>query len=234
MSELDVTDEQTREESLTIEDEDDVNLTTEQAEKLLESTLKGAQELSTPDDDVQKQINEMVNAPARAAQKPNIDYLEDAVVETDEHGVVFLPQVNDGLVIQYPQNWRDTTYYVIRKIDYETGSVSLWNPKMGQWGLTNFINAKKHGLILKMPPEGASGLRMALALGQRKRGRPRKNPLQQALAQPVEKSGRGRGRPKGTKNRPKEVIEAEKRQRREERNERARARSMRSRIRTPR
>lgn len=213
-------------------DEDADTLSIEDAQKLLAASVISRETPLEPEDDVQLQIK-MAFAPARAAQKPNVDYLDDAVVELEGHGTVFLPQVGDGLIIQYPQDWRDTTYFTIREINYETGAVWLWNPQRKQWASTNFLDAKRYGLVLKTPPEGASELRMAIALGQRKRGRPRKNPIEQVVAPPKEKSERGRGRPKGSKNRSKEVIEAEKRARREERNERAQARSMRRHVRVP-
>lgn len=212
------------------EGEESTTLSIEEAQKLLTLSINET-DLLNSEDDVQKQIREITLAPARSAQKPNIDYLEDAIIETEEHGFVFLSTEGDGLIIQFPQNWRDTTYYIVRRIDYETGAVALWNPQRKQWAGTNFFDAKRFDLVVKIPPEGASHLRMALALGQRKRGRPRKNPVEAATAEPVEKSGRGRGRPKGSKNRPKEVIAAEKKALREERNAKAQANSARHRSR---
>ena len=206
-----------------VEDEDP-NLSVEMARALLEASVVRKED--EVDDDVQSQIKRVLE-PARAVQKPNVDNLDDAVVEVEGHGTVFLPQAGEGLIIQYPQSYRDTTYYTIDSIDYETGMVWLWNPQRKQWACSNFKDAQKAGLVMKTPPEGASELRMALVLGQRKRGRPRKNPIDQIVA-PVEKSGRGRGRPKGTKNRPKDVILEEKKQRREEKQAKAEARSMRS------
>jgi hypothetical protein len=211
-------------------DEEVSDISAEEAQKLLDASLRNGDCMLAPADDVLLQIKETF-APARAAQKPNIDNLDDAIVDVENHGIVLLPQPGEGLIIQYPQAWRDTTYYTIHDINYETGTVWLWNPQRKQWASTNFIDAKQHGLVFKVPPEGASELRMAIALGQRKRGRPRKNPLEQAIAPVKEKSDRGRGRPKGTKNRPKEIIEAEKRARREEKNQRALARSAKRRTR---
>lgn len=210
-----------------VEEEENVPLTSEDAEKILVAAMM-VNDLPE-EDDVTSQIREVATTTARAAQKPSIDHLDDAVVEMEGHGRIFLPEPGNGLIIQYPEIWRDTSYYTVRKIDYGTGTVYLWCPSRGQWALTNFLNYDKHGLVMKMPPEGASELRMAIALGRRKRGRPRKNPVAVVTPPPQEGASRGRGRPKGSKNRPKDIIDAEKKIRREERNAKAEVRSMRHR-----
>ena len=77
--------------------------------------------------------------------------------------------------------------------------------------MSNYITGTKAGYRFKLP--NAKGM----SIGKRKRGRPRKNPTgAPELTKPVELDSNGqpvkkkRGRPAGTKNRPKDVIRAEK------------------------
>jgi hypothetical protein len=55
---------------------------------------------------------------------------------------------------------------------------------------------------------------------KKKRGRPRKNPIETVEVKPVGEK-KGRGRPKGAKNRPKEEIKAEKAAKKAEKQKRA-------------
>lgn len=146
---------------------------------------------------------------ARAARRPDISWLENAVVTVDG-AVVPLFNVGDRIVIErYCHSlsgspWLDTQTYVVVSIDDDSGDVRLWNPDLKQHAASNFMTAIARGDVMKLAPTKGN-------IGKKKRGRPRKHPLgSPAAAQPPAGEKRGRGRPKGSKNRPKEVIKAEK------------------------
>jgi hypothetical protein len=152
----------------------------------------------------------------KVANKPMIDHLPDAV-EKDELGIpVLLAKPGDKLVIERYATilkgspWLDTKTYTIESIDIASGRVDLWDDDLGRNAITNYVEGLKVGYRFKLPA-GRVGI------GQRKRGRPRKNPTGvpeetkpvelDANGQPIKKK---RGRPPGVKNRPREEIIAEK------------------------
>jgi hypothetical protein len=155
-------------------------------------------------------------APLRKKNKPLIDHLPDAV-EQDELGMpVLLAKPGDKLVIERTASmligrpWLDTKTYTIESIDTASGNVNLWDDDLGRFAATNYIEGLKVGYRFKLPA-GRTGI------GRRQRGRPRKNPTGAPEANkkielgpdglPIKKR---RGRPAGSKNRPKELIRAEK------------------------
>jgi len=154
---------------------------------------------------------------AKSANKPLIDHLPDAI-EKDELGMpVLLAKPGDKLVIERYASilkgspWLDTKTYTIESIDIASGRVDLWDDDLGRNAITNYIEGTKAGYRFKLPA-GRVGI------GQRKRGRPKKNPTGAPEAsKPVELDVNGRpvkkkrGRPPGSKNRSREVIRAEKR-----------------------
>jgi len=142
---------------------------------------------------------------ARNARKPDISWLEDGTVVTDE-GRLPLFAIGDKIVIERycsmleGSPWLDTKTYEVTGIDDETGNLQLWNPDLKQHAMSNFKFGLDKGQVIKLAPEKGN-------IGGRKRGRPRKNPVGKpapTLA-PGEKK-RGRGRPPGSKNRPKAEI----------------------------
>lgn len=154
---------------------------------------------------------------ARSAAKPIIDHLEDAVGKDQFGNPVLFAKVGDKIVIERVATilshkpWLDTKTYVITNVDGFTGNLSLMDTDLGQCAMSNYITGTKAGYRFKLP--NAKGM----SIGKRKRGRPRKNPTGapeptktiqlDPNGQPVKKK---RGRPAGTKNRPKDVIRAEK------------------------
>jgi hypothetical protein len=160
----------------------------------------------------------------RESRKPDISWLEDAVATLEDGTVVPLFNVGDSIVIeQYAtllknRPWLDTQTYIVRSIDDETGIIKLWNPVLEQQAMNNFITGPKDGgCVFKLAPSRGS-------IGSKKRGRSslvRKNhPDVKAEPETTDKPKR-RGRPKGTKNRSKEVIAEEKARVRKEREAKA-------------
>ena len=157
---------------------------------------------------------------AKAANKPMIDHLPDAV-EKDEFGVpTLLAKPGDKIVIErvatvlQGKPWLDTKTYVIESIDAATGNLGLWDDDLQRSAATNFIQGVKVGYRFKLP--NIKGL----SIGKKKRGRPKKNPT--GVPEPVKPVQLGpdgkpiakkRGRPPGSKNRDRDVIKAEKRAR---------------------
>lgn len=153
---------------------------------------------------------------AKVTNKPMIDHLPDAV-ERDEMGMLTLLAVpGEKIVIERiatvlnHKPWLDTKTYTIETIDAATGHITLWDDDLHRSATSNFILGTKAGYRFKLPA-GRTGI------GQRKRGRPKKNPTGVPEApKPVELDANGqpvkkkRGRPPGSKNRDKDTIKAEK------------------------
>lgn len=157
---------------------------------------------------------------ARLASKPIIDNLEDAI-EPDEDGVpVFTVPPGEKVIIEryrsiLPGNaWLDTKVYTVETIDGVTGNLMLWDDDGKCHAMSNYLTAPKRGYRFKVPPTKGG-----LVIQGRKRGRPRKVvPLgEEKQAAPIQLDENGqpikkkRGRPAGVKNRPKDVVTAEKR-----------------------
>lgn len=135
--------------------------------------------------------------------RPDISKLRDAL---DEFGLpVFGP--GDKIVIERrnvlaPGNpYLDTQTYTVRRVNMGNGDLVLWNEALTQWAMDNFVRGAVAGQVYKLAG------RYDVA-PKRKRGRPRKHPLPEATEAPKEK--KKRGRPPGSKNRPKDVIAAER------------------------
>ena len=163
---------------------------------------------------------------AKASAKPLIDHLEDAVGKDQFGNPILLAKVGDKIIIERiatvlsHKPWLDTKTYVITNIDGVTGDLILMDTDIGQQAGSNYITGLKHGYRFKLPSS------KGMNIGQRKRGRPRKNPTEvpevkelqlDANGQPIKKK---RGRPPGVKNRDKEVIQAEKKAKLEKRKSR--------------
>lgn len=163
-------------------------------------------------DAVQAEVNTMLEVEAVSgsydSRKPDISHLPAAAVRAEDGTVLPLFDVGDKIVIERHAGmltgrpWLDTQTYVVQHINDDTGDLKLWNPDLLQFALGNFIKGPARGDDYRLAVEGTP------SVGKRKRGRPRKNPVQ-PVAQPGEKK-RGRGRPAGSKNRDKDVIKAEK------------------------
>lgn len=150
----------------------------------------------------------------RLATRPQIDDLVDAVVLDELGRHLLLARPGERLIIERfatilpGRPWLDTKTYTVQSIDEATGRVHLWDDELQRTALTDYIGGTKVGYRFKLPTKGRP-----LVSNKRKRGRPRKNPPPAAVpaaqdGAPQEK--RRRGRPPGAKNRPAEVIAAEK------------------------
>ena len=184
------------------------------------------------DNDVIESIDDLsaveAKEKARSAAKPLIDHLEDAVDKDQFGNLVLNAKVGDKIVIERfatvlsHRPWLDTKTYVITNVDGVTGDLGLMDTDLGQSAMSNYITGTKAGYRFKLP--NAKGV----SIGKRKRGRPRKNPTGapeptkpvqlDPNGQPVKKK---RGRPAGTKNRPKDIIRAEKKAKLEKRKAKA-------------
>lgn len=164
-------------------------------------------------DETQAEVNAIFEEAAVSgsydSRKPDISHLPAATVKTDE-GIFPLFDVGDRIVIERHASmvngkpWLDTQTYVVQEIDDATGVIRLWNPDLLQFALGNFITGPARGDDYRLAVEGTP------SVGKRKRGRPRKAPVQPVAPKVPGEKKRGRGRPPGAKNRPKDVIKAEK------------------------
>lgn len=155
-------------------------------------------------------------APVAEVRKPDISKLHLAYEDVDGERLALFG-AGDRIVIERHASmlqgkpWLDTQTYVVQSVDDETGVLRLWNPDLHQFAMGNFITGPERGDDYRLAGDRRN------PIGKRKRGRPRKNPI---VPEAVIADGtplpakRGRGRPKGVKNRPKDVIEAERAERR--------------------
>lgn len=152
----------------------------------------------------------------RLASRPVIDDLADAVVKDELGRLILLAKPGEKLIVERfatilpGRPWLDTKTYTIQSIDEATGRIHLWDDELQRTALTDYIGGTKAGYRFKLPVKGRK------VSSKRKRGRPRKNVAAPAVAvtptvgpdgAPVK---RGRGRPKGVKNRDTATIAAEK------------------------
>jgi hypothetical protein len=150
---------------------------------------------------------------ARLAARPNIDHLPDAIAR-DEMGVwQLLARPGEKVIIErfssilHGAPWMDTKTFVVDSIDGATGNIYLHDIELCRQSMTNIPIALKYGHRFKLPTTSTPNL------GKRKRGRPKK--MVPAAAEVASTSGEAplpkkRGRPKGSKNRPSDVVAAEK------------------------
>lgn len=164
---------------------------------------------------------------ARLTSKPDLSYLEDAVELGDDGVPQFTIAPGDKVVIERYATilrgspWLDTKVYTVEAIDGVSGTLHLWDDEGKCHAATNYITGTAAGFKFKVPPAKGN-----VPTSQRRRGRPRKLTPAGAPEAPPTPTGekRGRGRPPGTKNRPRDVIAAEKRAAADERRAKAKGR----------
>lgn len=150
----------------------------------------------------------------RLVRKPYIDHLPDAIVTIDDGTPVLVPLPGELVVIERMATiipgspWLDTKLYKIVSVDEETGVVKLWSSEDCAFGFTNYIRAwEDKSQRFKLPPEKGSW-----------EGSPEQHAkaiVEAAKPAPPDGKKRGRGRPPGSKNRSKDLINAEKKEKRE-------------------
>jgi len=143
----------------------------------------------------------------RLSRKPPIDHLPDGTA-VYQGQVIPLFDVGDRIVAERHIDflagnpWLDTRIYVVRSIDDDTGAVHCTDEEMQHYAcvgfkrpLTRIKLAPKKGNPFNAPKVKREEAKVELPPGEKKK----------------------RGRPKGSKNRPKEEIRAEKQARKEAR-----------------
>lgn len=149
--------------------------------------------------------------------KPDISRLPDAIV-----GGIAQFKEGDKIVIERYASflkgnpYLDTKTFRVMKYDDFTGRMRLFDEQLDQNAIMNWKEAVRFGTVFK------------LAVGKvdvstkRKRGRPKKAVMEEPKPVDPNVPKRGRGRPKGAKNRDKTIIAAEKAAMKEKRAEKTR------------
>jgi len=141
-------------------------------------------------------------------RRPSIDHLEPASVTTELEGeITTLPlfDLGDRIVIDSctphlkGSPWLETIVGTVKSIDDDTGDISVFDEATDQRCPTvRWANIRNELQVIRLAPAKGDPFDTALAT---------------RVVKPVLQPGqvkRGRGRPPGVKNRPKEVIKAEK------------------------
>ena len=161
----------------------------------------------TPDleDDLAATIASQLG-PRKPVQKPDISRLPPAIGPDGRPLFV----AGDKIVIErysailLGNPYLDTRTFRVKSVDMETGLVHLHDEVLVQNATDNWKSGVASGQVYKF----AMGTSVST---KKKRGRPRKDPVEAASAEaqpPGEK--KRRGRPKGSKNRSKDEIRAAK------------------------
>jgi hypothetical protein len=183
----------------------------------------------SPVDDFNDELSKMLES-ERGRTPPDINAFQDAVVIDDDGDPVFVPGVGERVIIERwisfdaKRVWLDTETYRIVSVDHETGVLDLVNDSLRQHAMSNFIEGTKRGYRFKLPGTGI--------VGKRHRGRPKRR--RSEYSEPAPKptgAPKKRGRPKGSKNRSKDIVAAEKAKRLEKKREKMLKREARKRLR---
>lgn len=147
--------------------------------------------------------------------KPDISHLEMAI---DEKGN-FIPGEGDQVVIErycsvLPSKcWLDTCLYTIRELDYDNGNLRLWNETDEHYSWSNYVEGTLMGYSFRLPPKKGSFSKKKEIVYYDKGEEPLWVKPEDAIA-----SAAAGPQPKvRAKNRPKHVIEAEKKKYEEQR-----------------
>lgn len=167
-------------------------------------------------------------------KRPYISHLPSAVRDDG----TFIPGIGEKVVIEKVSqlikgisHWLDTSLYTVLSMDSSTGNLKLWNEDCGGFLKINYMRALEAGYSFRIPPKKGPFIK------RRTRSRedfpeaggrinvvreeaPKASIAPVIIAQPD--APRKRGRPKGVKNRPKDVIALEKSERKAIRAERKR------------
>ena len=137
------------------------------------------------------------------SKRPPIDHLRDGVFHNSDGTSLPLFDVGDRIVVDVRTTllrgvpWLQTLVGKVRTIDDESGLVTLWDEDADPRNPPcRYVNFKDTLHIFKLAPD---------------KGNPFEPPPAPKPEKPQPVSGKkGRGRPKGSKNRPKDVIKAER------------------------
>lgn len=104
-------------------------------------------------------VSEVLQAQAREqrrlASKPNIDHLDDAVVEKDDKPTCKLTKGQLITIERYAsvlanKPWLDTRTYMINSVNQETGELRLWDEELEHHASSNFITGRELGYRFKV------------------------------------------------------------------------------------
>lgn len=155
----------------------------------------------------------------RLARRPNIEHLQDGVARLTDGRVIALFDVGDRIVVDRmllwdPKKWLDTRVYEVREIDDDTGLIRAWDVVAEHNSFLSFTHPTS---TVKLAPARGNPFRAPPGWQRAQNIHPveDKETIQtdapiipvSTVEQPVK---RGRGRPKGSKNRPKDEIQADK------------------------
>lgn len=181
------------------------------------SALKEAQSKDSGIDEAAATIEAILSP--RERSKPDISGLPDATLEGKpifSRGDRIVIERYNGILTGNP--YLDTKTFLVNGVDMETGKVTLFDESLLQHATDNWRAGLARGQVYKF----AHGLTVTT---KRKRGRPRKNPVVAAPEATTPAAPKKRGRPKGSKNRDKSEIAAEKAEARKLRAAKAAARA---------
>lgn len=186
--------------------------------------------VDTLDEDSEALLTPEERIKRRSALQPDISWLKPAIVDGK-----FIPEKNDYIVVEMysvlddRHPWLDTRVYQLIKEPGEDGFLKLYDHVRGQCAAMNWKTGVDAGYEFKLPPSGRNPETLfESASGRRRRfEKPAyiKKFEQEVLENKISSDDsppeapekrKGRGRPPGSKNRPKEVIIAERQARREE------------------
>jgi hypothetical protein len=176
-----------------------------------EKTLTAKSSVEADDDMEEASLPDNIREQRRLSRRPSIEHLEDGTVTLEDGLVLPLFAAGDRIVVERFLSWSlnywlDTKVYKVREIDDDSGVVKCIDEEHGT--LAN-IGFKHPGQNVKLVPGRGDPFNPAKA---------RKELAAKQKAQFNKDNGivekkRGRGRPPGSKNRPKEIIKAEKTER---------------------
>jgi hypothetical protein len=174
-----------------------------------------ADQVDTADDDVidpDATLSPEEREQKRLSRKPVIDHLSDGVALLDDGTVLPLFDAGDRIVAERHTNcltgspWLDTRVYVVRSIDDELGIVHCTDEEMRHYACIGFRNPWTR---IKLAPRRGNPFSVSRVEKERLKEQEKEKKKGQVAA-PADGEKKKRGRPKGSKNRSKDVIEAEK------------------------
>lgn len=179
------------------DEKDDVSY--REIESQLEATLLGDREEPPTPETEDAFVAPAVSEERRLSKKPSISHLADGVTKLEDGTILPLFNVGERIIAERhlsildDHRWLDTRIYIVTEIDDDLGIVHCQDEEQRHYACVGF----KHPFTkIKLVP---------------KRGNPWKVAI---VEKPRRLDGvtgkKGRGRPKGSKNRDKETIKQEK------------------------
>lgn len=152
---------------------------------------------------------ESIFSPRPTENPVYIDDLEDAISHSDENTPVLNTDKGGYVVVErwHVGRWLGTSIYKVTSIDLATGNVRLYDEDNMQSAMANFITGPRHGWRFKIPVKDLS-LHKREAPSQPTQVTQKSNPERTDGSS----ESKRRGRPKGSKNRSRAEVSAEKAQ----------------------